>query len=86
MSSQTLPAGGIATVQIKNIWPKYLTQSELTISSEHNNNRFSRYRAKEDSTATVTAMIIQPNDKFAKFYAYCNKTEKSGRNATCVTV
>ncbi|HEY4287826.1 MAG TPA: SGNH/GDSL hydrolase family protein [Puia sp.] len=45
-------------------------------------NKFIRYASGEDSLATVTAMIIQPNATMAVFYAYCNKTEKDWKECS----
>lgn len=74
--SVTLPPGGLVCIRIKDIYQQPTNikgnNSSLTVSK----NRFARIKAKEDSTATSTAMIIQPSDNLAKFYAYCNKTEK----------
>lgn len=73
--SVTVPAGSVGTVQINDIYPagkKNATTSKLIKSG----NRFVRYGLLEDSTAIVTAMIIQPDQSMAVFYAYSNKTEK----------
>jgi hypothetical protein len=71
----TLPAGGISCFQVKNI---YTTDGNAPATATHVNkeNRLIRYASKEDSLTTATAMIIQPNEKTAVFYAYCNQTEK----------
>jgi hypothetical protein len=76
----TLPAGGVGCVQIKNM---YRQKTEIVVANKVNtNNRFIRFSSKEDSLATATAMIIQPNEKMAVFYAYCNKTEKDWKQCT----
>ena len=46
------------------------------------NNRFLRYSAADYSTATITAMIIQPVETTAVFYVYGNKTEKDWTTCT----
>jgi hypothetical protein len=71
----TISAGGITCIQIKGIHPHQASGTKPASASVPA-NRFLRYEAKEDSLATATAMIIQPNDTMAVFYAYCNKTEK----------
>lgn len=73
----TLPAGGITTVQVKDIWPAPLRLPEpLPANRQAHTNRFFRYASNQDSAAMATAMIIQPDAATAVFYAYCNKTEK----------
>ncbi len=75
--SVTLPAGGISSVRINGIYPggkkAVAVDKAGTIKST---NRFLRYSLAEDSLATITAMIIQPTQTNAVFYAYGNKTEK----------
>jgi lysophospholipase L1-like esterase len=71
----TLPAGGLSCIQIKGIYPTTGKEAAPTGSTQ-NKNRLVRITAKEDSSATATAMIIQPNARLAVFYLYCNKTEK----------
>lgn len=83
MLSVTLPPGGVSTLQIRDIWPGHLNKSGPVIADKGSNkNKFLRYAAGEDSLAVATAMIIQPNEKMAVFYAYCNKTEKEWKECS----
>jgi lysophospholipase L1-like esterase len=79
--SVTLPTGGFSCLQIKGIYPKVSKASELAVPP-NNSNKMLRYAAIEDSAATATAMIIQPNEKLAVFYVYCNKTEKDWKQCS----
>ncbi|MCG2613375.1 hypothetical protein LZZ85_03750 [Terrimonas sp. NA20] len=74
--SITLPAGGFTCIRIKDIYQERKDVKQTQRITGSNSNRFVRIKANEDSTAATTAMIIQPTDRLAKFYAYCNKTEK----------
>lgn len=81
--SVTLPAGGLSCIQIRGIYPKSINAAVPVAPDETaNKNKFIRYAAGEDSLATATAMIIQPNDTLAVFYAYCNKTEKDWKQCS----
>lgn len=80
--SVTLPAGGINCIRIKGIYPARQKLGDKSAITGRSKNRFLRLPAKEDSLSVVTAMIIQPNEKLAKFYAYCNKTEKDWQQCT----
>ena len=75
--SITLPANGNSCIQIKGIHTNTIKPNGYVQPSQGNSKtRLLRYSADEDSVASVTAMIIQPNETMAVFYAYCNKTEK----------
>jgi hypothetical protein len=79
----TLPASGFSTIQIKGIRPGQEPVPALSATNQENHKRkFVRYTAKEDSLASATAMIIQPNEKMAVFYTYCNKTEKEWKQCS----
>ena len=78
----TLPAGGVATVQVKGLRPLANAVSQSGTATTTSNNRFLRSTAKDDSLATATAMIIQPNEALAVFYVYCNKTEKDWKQCS----
>lgn len=71
----TLPAGGISSIQIRGIYPEEVKVANAS-TQKGSQHKFIRYAATEDSLATATAMIIQPNATTAVFYVYCNKTEK----------
>lgn len=75
----TLPAGGINCIQIKGIYP---ATEKVVAPAVAGKNRFVRYAAGEDSTATATAMIIQPNAQLAVCYVYCSKTEKEWKQCS----
>jgi lysophospholipase L1-like esterase len=75
----TLPANGLTCIQIKGLYPTTEKATEPTLS---NWNRLVRTNASGDSTATATAMIIQPNKQLAVYYLYCNKTEKDWKQCT----
>lgn len=75
----TLPAGGLNCIQIKGIYP---ITDKVAAPTVFNKNRFVRYAASQDSTATATAMIIQPNEQLAVCYVYCNKTEKEWKKCS----
>ncbi|MEO6731388.1 MAG: hypothetical protein ABIN01_09230 [Ferruginibacter sp.] len=72
----TLPPGGTSCVQVKGIHPSAKTVQSVKPDQTNSKNRLLRYGAGEDSSSRVTAMIIQPNETMAVFYAYCNKTGK----------
>ncbi|MGC4100350.1 hypothetical protein [Ferruginibacter sp.] len=73
----TLSPGNYNCIQVKGLHPKVQVAVDNDKAIERNSTtKFLRYAANEDSTATATAMIIQPNDTMAIFYVYCNKTEK----------
>ena len=75
--SITLLAGAHNCVQIKGIHPKKNKTIEVASQmQEISKNRFLRYTADQDSLSTITAMVIQPDETTAVFYAYANKTEK----------
>ncbi|MBS1664902.1 MAG: hypothetical protein JST68_27895 [Bacteroidetes bacterium] len=77
--SVELPAGGLGCVQIKGIFGLGgVGGAGKRVGGE----RFVRVVSREDSLATATAMIIQPNDTMAVFYAYCNKTEKEWKECS----
>jgi hypothetical protein len=74
--SVTLPPGGNNCIQIKDVHPNDNKASGYVKPGQGNSkNRLLRYSAKEDSSSSVTAMIIQPNETMAVFYVYGNKTE-----------
>lgn len=77
----TLPAGAFSCIRIKGMYPKTGKVAETTVPVK-NKNRFMRFTSTEDSTATATAMIIQPNEQLAVFYLYCNKTEKEWKQCS----
>lgn len=83
--SQTLRAGGISCVQIKGIYTP-VNRSKMAGEPREarvvSKNRFIRFSSVEDTTANATAMIIQPNSNLAKFYVYCDKTEKDWQQCT----
>ncbi|MFT3822814.1 MAG: hypothetical protein QM731_02795 [Chitinophagaceae bacterium] len=76
-----LPAGGLTCIRIKGIYTAK-KESITPMAGKISENRFLRYAAKEDSSATTTAMIIQSNASLAVFYAYCNKTEKDWKQCS----
>jgi lysophospholipase L1-like esterase len=81
--SVKLPAGGLSCIQIKGIYPKGINAPDPAVPGRTDNqNKFIRYQSREDSLATATAMIIQPNKVMAVFYAYCNKTEKDWKQCS----
>ena len=81
--SVMLPAGGLSCIQIRGVYPKGINSPGPVVSDRTgNNNKFIRYPSREDSLATATAMIIQPNATMAIFYAYCNKTEKDWKQCS----
>jgi lysophospholipase L1-like esterase len=75
----TLPSNGLNCIQLKGLYSSTEKAAELTPS---NKNRLVRTNASGDSTATATAMIIQPNEQLAVCYIYCNKTEKEWKQCT----
>jgi hypothetical protein len=79
----TLPAGGVSCIQVNGIHPATANNkgSDKLVSIK-GKNRFLRYSPTVDSTATVTAMIIQPVESTAYFYAYANKTEKEWKECS----
>ncbi|MBS1563581.1 MAG: SGNH/GDSL hydrolase family protein, partial [Bacteroidetes bacterium] len=78
-----LPADGMCCVQIKGLYGSPgLKAGEGDMAKTIAGNRFIRYASREDSLATATAMIIQPNETKAVFYAYCNRTEKEWKQCT----
>jgi lysophospholipase L1-like esterase len=89
--SVELPAGGLNCIQIKGIFSPFEDTAGDRGSSANRagrgnisgrGTRFIRYASREDSLATATAMIIQPNGKMAVFYAYCNRTEKEWKQCS----
>jgi hypothetical protein len=75
--SITLLPGDNSCIQIKSIHPKKNKPIAIAkLGEQSSKNRLVKYSADEDSTASVTAMIIQPDETMAVFYAYANKTEK----------
>lgn len=77
-----IPANGLKAIRIKNIYKEGMHAVQSGGSVISNKNRFVRYAAKEDTTATITSMIIQPNEKIAVFYIYSNKTEKEWKQCS----
>lgn len=73
----TLPPGGTSCIRVKDL-PPIVNKVVQTTKPEQagSKNRLLRYSADKDSLATITAMIIQPNQTMAVFYAYSNQTEK----------
>lgn len=69
----TLPANGWACVQLKNMYNNTTPAPADVVQPV---NRFVRYAPAQDSTATATAMVIQPNAATAVFYLYASQTEK----------
>lgn len=80
--SHTLAAGSISCIQVKGIYSPVNESVKTKQIASVSKNRFVRFSAMEDSTANGTAMIIQPDSGFAKFYTYCNKTEKDWTQCT----
>jgi len=81
--SVTLLPGDNSCIQLKGIHPNENKTIEVAKMGEKNSkNRFCRNWADEDSTASVTAMIIQPDETMAVFYAYANKTEKDWKECS----
>ena len=71
----SLPPGATCTIQLNGIHP--IPEKAVAIDKKPVSiNRFIRYTSSEDSTARITAMVIQPTAAIAVFYAYSNKTEK----------
>lgn len=79
--SLTIPAGGFRCIQVKGMSPakKYATPP---VQGAISKNRFLRYHALTDTTATATAMVIQTNARTAVCYLYANKTEKDWKACT----
>lgn len=73
----TLPPGGTSCIQVKSIHLNVnKTGQPVKEDQGKSKNRLLRYAAEKDSSSTITAMIIQPNETMAVLYAYSNKTEK----------
>lgn len=77
----TLAAGDINTLQIKKLYAP-VADSRFDKPAAQSGNRFVRYTATEDSLATATAMIIQPNAKMAVCYVFSDQTEKQWKQST----
>lgn len=78
--SITLTANGLISVQVKDLYTT--AEAKPVVANESKLRRFVRIGAKQDSTATATAMIIQPNAKMAVFYLYASQTEKEWKQCT----
>lgn len=72
----TLAPGAISCIKINDLYTANGMIRKTAAAVKNGATRFLRSRSLQDSTATMTAMIIQPNDQLAKFYTYLNKTEK----------
>lgn len=74
-----LPGDGTNCIQIRKILH---LPGKPAAPVRNNANRFIRYTSGEDGLATVTAMIIQPDETNAVFYAYCDRTEKEWKQCS----
>jgi hypothetical protein len=78
----TLPPGGTSCIKVKGLHPGIdKTGQAVKPVQAGSKNKLLRYTADQDSSSTITAMIIQPNETMAVFYIYSNQTEKDWKQS-----